>query len=94
LLPDRQIVRVDRKRDVQRTGSVVRRDRAIGSDHRFQGLASGEQQEHRLAKRVCAHARVGVHGSELETTLIELARTLEVVDIEAGFENARDLRHA
>src|SRR5712692_1838472 len=92
--PRRQLVGGDRKRQVQRSVAIVRRDRAAGQVHGLERGAAAKQQQHALAADIVgAKARIAGQGRELEHPLVETSRPLEVIDVEAGLEHTAELRH-
>ena len=81
LFPLRQHVRRDGKCDVQRPIAVMRGNGSTGHVHRFEGGAAAKQQQHALtADVVGAKALVAGQRGKPQHLLVELRRTVEIID--------------
>ena len=80
------------KGEVPRAACFMRRDDASGYDHRFVRSAMGEEQQHIRTNPQCAEALVADHDLKTEQRLIEFARTKDLRDVDAGFDDSMHLQ--
>lgn len=91
--PGGEILFRDRESEVQLACGLVRRDHAAGRGNRFQLAAASEYEENLLVRHTeNAEAFAGFKQAEPELFLIEANRAGKIVGVEAGFDDAVDVR--
>ena len=87
-LPRGELAERDGEAEMQFAAAVVRRDEAARHRGRFIGAAVTEQQQHLAARHAeCAHAAVVHETLETEHALVEVARAVQIDDVERGFQH-------
>src|SRR4051812_15449842 len=93
VLPCGKLAERDGEAEVQVAGAVMRRGDTAWHRCRFVGAAVVEQQQHLAARHAeGAHAAIMHEALEAEHALIEVARPVEVGDVERSFQHAAHTR--
>ena len=92
-LPSRDLVPVDRERQVRGTAAVMTwHETAVGLER--VGMPASEQQQHRTLSGVERHDPIcSKHRRCTEQALVERRGALQIVAIECGLENASQDGH-
>src|SRR5689334_22023011 len=89
LFPNLPFFRSDGKSHVDRTVTVMRRNRAAGQVHGLQRMAAKKQQQHAaMADVVSAQPWVAIDAVQPKHLLVERTSALERLDIEHCFQDA------
>lgn len=94
-LPFRKLCSLDREGDMKWAGTVMGRNRAAGSLDGFQRPpADKEQQRAAPGDIIGAHPTIGMKDRQAHDSLVESCRTIQIVDVEHGFEDGGQRRHS
>src|SRR4029077_7340923 len=94
LLPSAKVFRRNGEGEMQLAAAAMRRNHTAGQRHRFRSAAATKQDQDIASGNVeGAETLVGPEAAEAEQALVEMRGTREILDVNAGFEHARNAGH-